>query len=200
LSHEHRFEDVLKEKLVLASRSPRRAEILRAIGWPFEAVAANIDESRFDFETAVPYVRRLAQTKADAVAKDLASGLVLGADTVVLVDEKILGQPKDAEDARRMLKLLSGRWHEVLTAVALSRAGENCSVIDHEKTRVRFAEMSAGEIDWYVETGEPMDKAGAYAVQGGAAFFVEEIQGDYFNIVGLPVRLVYKLARKMQEV
>ncbi len=198
LFHEHLFEDVLKKKLVLASRSPRRAEILNAVGWPFEMVAANIDERRFESEPAVPYVRRLAQTKAETVAKNLPSGLVLGADTVVLVDEKILGQPSDAEDARRMLKLLSGRWHEVLTAVALLRAGENRSVVDHEKTRVRFAQMAAAEIDWYVATGEPMDKAGAYAVQGSAALFIEEIQGDYFNIVGLPVRLVYKLARTMR--
>ena len=198
MSHKHLFEDVLKTKLVLASRSPRRAEILSAVGWPFEMVAANIDESLFVSEAAVPYVRRLAQTKAEAVANNLTSGLVLGADTVVLIDEKILGQPKDAEDARRMLKLLSGRWHEVLTAVALVRAEEGQVVAGHEKTRVRFAEMSAAEIDWYVATREPMDKAGAYAVQGRAALFVEEIQGDYFNIVGLPVRLVYKLARTMQ--
>jgi septum formation protein len=200
LSHEYRFEDVPGQQLVLASRSPRRAEILKAIGWRFEVVAADIDESRFEFETAVPYVRRLAQTKAETVAKNLTSGLVLGADTVVVVDDNILGQPGDAENARRMLKLLSGRWHEVLTAVALLRAGENRSVIGHQQTRVRFAKMSDDEIDWYVETGEPMDKAGAYAVQGRAAFFIEEIQGDYFNIVGLPVRLVYQLARKIQEV
>lgn len=198
MSNEHRFEDVLKTKLVLASRSPRRAEILNAVGWPFEMVAANIDESRFESEAAVPYVRRLAQAKAETVANNLPSGLVLGADTVVLIDEEILGQPRDAEDARRMLKLLSGRWHEVLTAVALLRAGESRSVVDHEKTRVRFAEMSVAEIDWYVDTGEPMDKAGAYAVQGSAALFIEEIQGDYFNIVGLPVRLAYKLARTMR--
>jgi len=95
---------------------------------------------------------------------------------------------------------LSGRWHEVLTAVALLRVGENRSVVDHDKTRVRFAQLSVEEIDWYVATGEPMDKAGAYAVQGSAALFIEEIQGDYFNIVGLPVRLVYKLVRKIQEV
>jgi len=198
LSHKHRFEDLLNEKLVLASRSPRRAEILSAVGWAFEIIAADIDEKRYEFESAVPYVRRLDQTKAETVAKNLSTGLVLGADTVVLVDEKILGQPSDAEDARRMLKLLSGRWHEVLTAVALLRADVNRSSIDHLKTRVRFAEMSDAEIDWYVETGEPMDKAGAYAVQGGAAFFIEEIQGDYFNIVGLPMRLVYKLALAMQ--
>ncbi len=182
---------------MLASGSPRRAEILSAVGWPFEMAAANIDENRFESEAAVPYVRRLAQTKAETVAKNLPSGLVLGADTVVLVDEKILGQPSDAEDARRMLKLLSGRWHEVLTGVALVRAGAGHVIADHETTRVRFAEMSAAEIDWYVATGEPMDKAGAYAVQGKGALFIEEIQGNYFNIVGLPVRLVYKLARGM---
>jgi septum formation protein len=197
LSHEHLFENLLNEKLVLASRSPRRAEILNAVGWPYEMVPANIDESRFEFEAAVVYVRRLAQTKAETVAKNLPSSLVLGADTVVLVDDEVLGQPSDSEDARRMLKLLSGRWHEVLTAVALLRAGENRSVVDHEKTRVRFAEMSGDEIDWYVKTGEPMDKAGAYAVQGSGALFIEEIQGDYFNIVGLPVRLVYELGRRI---
>jgi len=189
---------VLKEKLVLASRSPRRAEILNAVGWPFETVAANIDESRFESETAAPYVKRLAQTKAEAVAKNLRSGLVLGADTVVLVGEKILGQPSDAGDARIMLKLLSGRWHEVLTAVALVRAGQGQVMAGHETTRVCFAEMSVAEIDWYVATGEPMDKAGAYGVQGQAALFIEEIQGDYFNIVGLPVRLLYKLALAMR--
>jgi septum formation protein len=200
LSQEQLLEDVLKNKLVLASRSPRRAEILNAIGWPFEVVAANIDESRFESEAAVPFVRRLAQTKVETVAKHLSSGLVLGADTVVLVDDEILGQPRDADDARRMLKLLSGRWHEVLTAVALVRAGGGQVMADHERSRVRFAEMSVAEIDWYVATGEPMDKAGAYAVQGSAALFIEEIQGDYFNIVGLPVRLVYELVRNIQEV
>jgi septum formation protein len=197
LSDEHLVEDVLKKRLVLASRSPRRTEILSAVGWPFEIVAANIDESRFKSETAAPYVRRLAQTKAESVAKKLPSGLVLGADTVVLVDEEILGQPRDEEDARRMLNLLSGKWHEVLTAVALVQAGGGQVMVDHEKTRVRFAEMSAAEIDWYVASGEPMDKAGAYAIQGSAALFIEEIQGDYFNIVGLPIRLVYELMLEM---
>ncbi len=199
MHNEQVLEGVLKEVLILASRSPRRAEILKAVGWPFETEAANIDESRFESEAAVPYVRRLAQTKAETVAKNLPSGLVLGADTVVLVDEEILGQPSDSEDARRMLKLLSGRWHEVLTAVALVRAGQGKVMADHEKTRVRFSEMSVTEIDWYVATGEPMDKAGAYGVQGSAALFIEEIQGGYFNIVGLPVRLLYKLALAMRQ-
>ncbi|MGH9971167.1 MAG: Maf family protein [Pyrinomonadaceae bacterium] len=187
---------MLKEKLILASRSPRRAEILGAVGWPFEAQAANIDESRSELEDAVSYVKRIAQMKAEAVATKRSAGLVLGADTIVVVEGAILGQPRDAEDARRMLKLLGGKWHEVFTGVAFVRSGEpKRSAVDCERTRVRFAELSATEIDWYVATGEPMGKAGAYAIQGRGALFIEEIEGDYFNIVGLPVRLVYELVR-----
>jgi len=123
---------------------------------------------------------------------------VLGADTVVVVDGEILGQPRDTQDARRMLQLLRGKWHEVLTGVALVRAEKNgCSIVDHESTRVRFSQVSDEEIDWYIATTEPRGKAGAYAVQGSASLFIEEIQGDYFNIVGLPVRLVYKLIREI---
>lgn len=189
---------ILTEKLVLASASPRRAEILRAVGWPFETLAANIDETRASEEDAVAYVQRLARAKAEAVAGRCESGLVLGADTVVVIANEILGQPRDAEDARRMLKLLSGTWHAVLTGVALVRAGKaNRCVVGHESTRVRFGNLSDAEIDWYISTGEPMGKAGAYAVQGSAALFIEEIQGDYFNVVGLPMRLLYKLAREL---
>lgn len=185
------------EKLILASRSPRRAEILRAAGWPFEAVAADIDELAREGEDAISYVKRLALTKAQTVANKVTEGLVLGADTTVLVNE-MLGQPVDDEDARRMLKLLSGKWHEVLTGVALIRVGEvPQALVDHETTRVRFAEMSDEEIDWYVSTGEPRGKAGAYGIQGHAALFVEEIAGDYFNIVGLPVRLVYEMWHRL---
>ncbi len=188
------------EKLILASSSARRAEILRAAGWPFAAVAADIDESPRQGEDAVSYVRRLALAKAQTVAREFNEGLVLGADTTVLVEGEMLGQPRDDDDARRMLKLLSGKWHEVLTGVALLRADENTQpLVDHETTRVRFARMSDEEIDWYVATGEPRGKAGAYGIQGPAALFVEEIQGDYFNIVGLPVRLVYELIRKMKQ-
>jgi len=185
----------LDERLVLASKSPRRAEILRAVGWEFEAVAANIDETRMESEDGVSYVKRLAQTKAETVAKKIPhNGFVLGADTVVVVDGEILGQPSNDEDARRMLRLLSGKWHEVLTGLALVRAGNAPRVlVEHETTRVRFCEMSPDEIDWYVSTGEPSDKAGAYAIQGRGGLFIEEIEGDYFNIVGLPVRLLYEL-------
>ncbi len=185
---------MLNEKLILASKSPRRAEILRAVGWEFEAIAADIDETRHESEDAVSYVKRLARTKAETVARKTSAPLVLGADTVVVVDQEILGQPRDDEDARRMLRLLSGRWHEVLTGVALVRAGTPSKVlIDFATTRVRFAPLSEDEINWYVSTGEPRGKAGAYGIQGRAALFIEEIQGDYFNVVGLPVRLVNQL-------
>jgi septum formation protein len=185
-------------KLILASRSPRRAEILRSAGWPFAAVAADIDESVREGEDAVNYVKRLALTKAQTVARKVTEGLVLGADTTVVVESEMLGQPLDDDDARRMLKLLSGKWHEVLTGVALMPAGEHAQVlVDHEITRVRFAEMSTEEIDWYVSSGEPRGKAGGYGIQGPAALFVKEIAGDYFNIVGLPVRLVYELLRRL---
>ncbi|HKY28169.1 MAG TPA: Maf family protein [Pyrinomonadaceae bacterium] len=187
------------EKLILASSSPRRAEILNAVHWPFEPVPANIDESRWQSEEALPYVKRLAETKARTVAARFSSGLVLGADTVVVVGAEILGQPREAKEARRMLKLLSGKWHEVITGVSLVRAENGQALIDHEITRVRVAELSDDEIDWYVETGEPLDKAGAYAIQGRAGVFIEEIDGDYFNIVGLPVRLVYELAQRMRR-
>ncbi|MDQ2938255.1 MAG: Maf family protein [Acidobacteriota bacterium] len=189
---------VLKEKIVLASKSARRAGILAAVGWPFEQIAANVDESRLVFEDAATYVERLAKAKAETVAKKVPAYLVLGADTVVVVDEEILGQPLNDQEARRMLKLLSGKWHDVLTGVALMRGSQpSRALVAHQTTRVRFCEMETAEIDWYVSTGEPRDKAGAYAIQGKGGLFVEEIQGDYFNVVGLPVRLVYNLSRKM---
>jgi septum formation protein len=191
---------MLKQKLALASKSPRRAEILRAVGWECEAIAADIDETRFASEDAVSYVQRLAIAKAETLAPKVAEGLVLGADTVVLIDGEILGQPRNDEDARRMLRLLNGKWHEVVTGVALTRAGQiGGALVDHETTRVRFCEMSTDEIDWYVSTGEPKGKAGAYAIQGRGALFIEEIQGDYFNVVGLPVRLVYELSRRISR-
>ena len=183
----------LREKLVLASSSPRRTELLNRAGWPHEVLVAGIDESVRPQEEPAAYVMRLARSKAEAVAERLEEGVVLGADTTVVIDNQILGQPRDDSDAKRMLKLLNGRWHEVLTGVALVRVGGETRVA-HETTRVRFAEMSESEIDWYIASGEPVGKAGAYGIQGKAALFIEEIEGDYFNIMGLPIRLVYKLA------
>jgi len=185
--------------LILASSSPRRSEILTAVGWPFETHPAGVDETRLAGEGAEEFVRRLAREKAEAVARTRLFGLVLGADTTVVVDGEILEKPRDAEDARRMLRRLSGRWHEVLTGVALVRAETGCSAVGIERTRVRFAETSEEEIAWHVETGDVLDKAGAYAIQGRAALFIEAIDGDYWNVVGLPVRLVYELARGFES-
>ena len=192
---------MLKEKLILASQSLRRAEILTTVGWEFEAIAANIDETRYPAEDALSYVTRLAQTKAETVAKQLtAGGLVLGADTVVVIDEEILGQPRDDDDARRMLSLLSGKWHQVVTGIALVRKGDLSQIIvDHQTTRVLFTELSRQQIDWYISTGEPQGKAGAYAIQGKGAQLIKEIEGDYFNVVGLPISLVYELIGKCSE-
>ena len=186
----------LREKLVLASSSPRRTELLTRAGWPHEVIVAGIDESVRPEEDPATYVQRLARSKAEAVAVRLEEGVVLGADTTVVIANQILGQPRDDADARRMLNLLNGKWHDVLTGVALVRVGGETRVA-HETTRVRFAEMSESEIDWYIASGEPVGKAGAYGIQGKASLFIEEIEGDYFNIMGLPIRLVYELATKV---
>jgi septum formation protein len=184
---------IMTPRLILASASPRRAEILRAIGWPFEALAANIDESRHPGEDPPTYVRRVARLKAETVASLSPAATVVGADTVVVVDSEILGKPRNEEDAQRMLRQLQGRGHEVLTGVAVFNGKGGPPKVEHEVTEVQFAVMSEDEINWYVSTGEPMDKAGAYAIQGFGARFVESIKGEHSNVVGLPVRLLYEL-------
>lgn len=181
-------------RLWLASSSPRRSEILRMIGWPFEVGSVEVDESLRDDENPREYVERLASAKAGAAAAVHSHRPVVAADTTVVVDEHILAKPADAADARRMLRLLQGRWHQVLTGVAL--ISESGIDVDVETTDVRFAPMSDVEIDWYVSTAEPMDKAGAYAIQGQGARFIQGIRGDYFNVMGLPVRLLYELLRR----
>jgi septum formation protein len=184
---------IVMPKLVLASASPRRAEILRASGWQFEALAANADESRHDHEAATTYVERVARAKAEVVRSRVPGATVVGADTVVVVDGEILGKPRDEQDARRMLRLLQGRWHQVLTGVAVFNGNMGQPRVAHKVTEVRFAEMKEDEIGWYVDSGEPMENAGAYAIQGFGARFIEGIKGDYSNVVGLPVRLLYEL-------
>lgn len=177
--------------LVLASASPRRAELLRNARFEFTVQPADIDETALPQEDARTYAERLAREKALAVLASLdgrEDAVVLGADTVVVVDGELLGKPADAEDARRMLRLLSGRAHEVITGVCVARRGE--VGVSSECTVVYFDELLEAEIDWYVATGEPMDKAGAYGIQGAASRWVGRVEGDYFNIVGLPVALV----------
>ncbi len=187
-------------KLILASGSPRRAEILTAVGWQFEKEVADVDETEISGEKPEDYVQRLAKTKAEAVAANHRNALVLGADTIVVIENQIVGKPKDFEDARRMLEILSGNWHEVLTGIALVKVSEGNfeTRVNLQRTRVKFAEMTDAEIEFLVEKGEPLDKAGAYAVQAQAALFIEEIRGDYWNVVGLPVNLVYDLLKKPQ--
>jgi len=175
---------------VLASGSPRRRELLRRAGIRFRVRTAEVDERVRKGETPRAHVRRLAQAKAEAVWQP--GERVLGADTVVVVDDEILGKPRNAREARRMLRLLSGREHRVLTGVCLmERDGRRRAGV--AGTRVWFRRLSRAEIDHYIEGGEPFDKAGAYAIQGQASRFVERIAGCYSNVVGLPVSRVYDM-------
>jgi septum formation protein len=178
--------------LILASGSPRRADLLRAAGIEFTVRIADVDETILPGESPRDYVLRLSRAKALAVAGE--DEIVLGADTTVVIEDEIAGKPVDTEDARRMLRALSGRWHEVLTGVTLLR--EHKILSDIAVTRVKFSQMNEAEIDWYVSTGEPMDKAGAYGIQGYASRFVECIEGSYSNVVGLPVQMVYRMLRE----
>ena len=181
-------------KIILASGSPRRAEILSSVGWEFTKDIPDIDESELPGETPEAYVQRLAKTKGKTVAARHSGETVLAADTTVVIDGAIIGKPIDLADARRMLKLLSGRRHDVLTGVALVKNGT--AQVAMQRTGVKFAELTDAEINFLAEMGDPLDKAGAYAVQAQAALFIEGIEGDYWNVVGLPINLVYELLKK----
>jgi len=205
-------------QLILASASPRRAQLLRNAGIPFVVQPAEIDESRRPGEAPTAYAERLATEKARGVFAKNPQALVLGADTIVTVDEEVLGKPRDAADATRMLRLLSGRQHLVTTAVCLMGRRQVSSFefripsvksetgnlkpetffedIRHETTQVFFRPITEQDIAWYVATGEPMDKAGAYGIQGRASRWIEKIVGCYFNVVGLPVPLVCEMLKE----
>jgi septum formation protein len=183
-----------KHTLILASASPRRQELLREAGISFATHPAHIREERKNGEKPLEYALRLAREKAQAVAGQFAGRYVLGADTIVVVDEKVLEKPSDHKDAGRMLRLLSGRGHQVTTGVSLiSPRGHTdtraCS------TQVFFRELEEEEIQQYIATNEPMDKAGAYAIQGGAARWARRMEGEYSNVVGLPLPLVTEMLR-----
>ena len=179
-------------RIVLASLSPRRKELLSLLGVPFEVLASNAEEDPENPpESPEQYVRSIARKKATETAKKVDDALVIGADTVVVVNGLILGKPKDPEDAVRMLKLLSGKVHKVFTGVAVLDVRGGTVVDSCEEcveTQVRVRELSEDMIDAYVRTGEPLDKAGAYAIQGYGSVLIEGIVGDYFNVVGLPVQ------------
>jgi septum formation protein len=198
-------------RLILASGSPRRAELLRAAGFVFDVFVPDVDETRRDGEPAEEYVRRVSQDKSSAALRCLRADdgdasqtdgrrnaeVIIAADTVVVVNGDILGKPRDDSDAASMLRRLSGRWHEVMTGVSV-RAGlrETGSVA---VTRVQFAELTDTDIDWYVTSGETVDKAGAYAIQGLGSRFIPRIDGSYANVVGLPISLVQELLKRFER-
>jgi septum formation protein len=187
-------------RLVLASSSPRRRELLRQAGFDFEVHASHIVEEIQQGERPEEFARRAAHEKAMQVAAASPPGsLVLGADTVVVIDGETLGKPSDPRDATRMLRLLSGRTHQVHTGVCLVRAPDETVALEHETTLVTFRELDEEETHRYVESGEPLDKAGAYAIQGLASKFVTRISGCYSNVVGLPVALLYEILKPLMK-
>jgi septum formation protein len=188
-------------KLILASASPRRAEILRNAGIRFEICSTDVDESRLDNESPSDYVRRLALAKAVSAAEKNpnlgADVLIIGADTVVVVDDDaILGKPESSDDAKRMLRSISGRVHQVHTGLALLQNSGMQQRVVEEITRVHFAHLTDQEIEEYLATGEPFDKAGAYAIQGLGGRYVSRIEGCYFNVMGLPLARWWTLLRE----
>lgn len=180
--------------LILASASPRRSDLLRAADIRFEVETADVDETPRISESPGDYVLRVARDKAFTVERRKPGNLILAADTTVVIGGQILGKPADDEDARIMLKSLSGRVHDVLTGVVLRENGREWTAV--ARTEVRFLPLSDSEITWYIASGEPRDKAGAYAIQGRASRFIDRIDGSYSNVVGLPVATVCDLLRQ----
>lgn len=191
---------LFSDALILASASPRRQELLRNAGIAYAACPAHIDETPHANEDARAYAERLAREKASAVFRSRPLNFILGADTIVVVDGAILGKPHDQDDATRMLRLLSGRSHQVITGVCLigpaEKPGHGFEDTRSEKTLVTMTKLSDEEIRDYVASGEPSDKAGAYGIQGFASRWITRIEGDYFNVVGLPVALVFRMLRE----
>lgn len=187
------------DELILASASPRRAELLRQIGIPFRRVVSGVDEDLQDPADPEKHVRELSRRKAEDVAGQLDSGIVLGADTIVVLDEHILGKPADEREAAEMLAMLSGRTHKVYTGLTLIEAARKKTVSHVEVTEVAFRDLTAEEISAYVATGEPLDKAGAYGIQGKGALLVSGIRGCYFNVVGLPLAGLMRALERLGE-
>ena len=191
-------------QLILASASPRRAEILRHAGFDFEVFPASVDETRLPREAASAYVRRVAKLKARTVMRRLrASGrkdysAIVAADTVVAIGGYVLGKPRSEDDARRMLRRLSGKWHEVFTGLAVFIKQTQRMIVVVEKTHVEFAQLSTREIDDYIRTEEPFDKAGAYAIQGQGGKFIPRVDGCYFNVMGLPLARLYAILHELK--
>jgi septum formation protein len=191
----------MTQRLVLASSSPRRKELLESVGLSIEVMGPSADEVMLGSESPEEFASRVAFEKAASVSRGLGDGsLVLGADTIVVVGGEVLGKPSDEPDAARMLGLLSGRVHHVLTAFSILRPREELLHAEIVRTSVRVGELAASDIEGYIKTGEPMDKAGAYGIQGIGAFMIEGITGSYTNVVGLPVPEVLRALTKLGAV
>jgi septum formation protein len=183
------------QRVILASQSPRRRELLALVGIVHDVIPADVDESVWPGEQPVPHCERLARDKAHTLAVRYPDALVIGSDTIVVLDGDIMGKPRDREEAVRMVERLSGRDHLVYTAVAVAHGGETRSGV--EQVAVRFRPLSRAQVEAYVDTGEPMDKAGAYGIQGYGATIVERIDGDYFAVMGLPLGRLIGLVREL---
>lgn len=183
--------------LVLASASPRRRFLLELVGFEFEVVEPSVNEDDHADEDPVTHVLRLSDLKARSVARGLDSGLVVGGDTIVVLGEEILGKPRDENEAFGMLKRICGEWHVVYTGLAVVDAASGRAASGYETTRVKIRKMSPREIRAYIATGEPMDKAGSYGIQGYGAAIVEAVEGCYFNVVGLPLVRLLSLLRQL---
>ena len=186
----------IQERLLLASASPRRKEILENLGFEFEILPSDVDESEVPWSDPVESVKLLAEIKAIDAQKTRPRKTIIAADTIVLCEDRVMGKPASPEDAAEMLGTLSGRMHEVVTGIALIKL-PNTRIIEAESTKVFFRKLSPGEISRYISTREPFDKAGAYAIQGYASAFIDRIEGDYFNVVGLPVARLFSMFRKL---
>ena len=176
-----------RPQLILASKSPRRSDLLKQAGLIFSIIPSDFDESSVTMSDPESYVRTLAKSKATDISKKHPDSWVLGADTIVLIDDRILGKPGSKDEARSMLKQLSGKTHQVITGYCLCCHKKNEFISKTVKTDVRFKTLREAEIEWYIQTGEPFDKAGAYAIQGVGTFLVKSINGSYTNVVGLPI-------------
>lgn len=186
-------------RLILASASPRRAQVLRDAGFVFQVISSALDETPLEGEPPQDLVRRLAETKAQLVAqRTVGPAFIIAADTLVVIDGRILGKPRDATEAREMLRQLAGRQHSVHTGLAVVRLPDETTRLEIETTQVSFAPLSDEEIGAYISSGEPFDKAGAYAVQGRGGRFVTQIAGCYFNVVGLPLARLHRILREMR--
>ena len=190
--------EALQERLLLASASPRRREILENLGFEFEILPSNVDESEVPWNDPVKSAKLLAEIKGVDAQMTRPRKTIIAADTIVLCDGQVMGKPGSPEEAKEMLEALSGRMHEVVTGIALI-ALPNIRIIEAESTRVFFRGLGPEEISRYIETGEPFDKAGAYAIQGYASAFIEKIEGCYFNVVGLPVSRLFGMFRRLEE-